>query len=103
MMALARRRAALVKSLRYLCLMRAPFILCKLLPAPAFMVTLSIFLAGLLVALALLVVKTKPLLSVAAVTPTAFLLTRPLYLWELVLRRLQGSVEKGFFTPRFPM
>ena len=44
---------------------------------------------------------TYPLLSAAAEMPTTLLLTRPLYLWEFLLVRLQGSVEKGFLTPLF--
>ena len=44
---------------------------------------------------------TYPLLSAVALMPTTLLLTRPLCLWVFLLVRLQGSVEKGFFTPRF--
>ena len=45
--------------------------------------------------------QTYPLLSAVALMSTALLLTSPLCLWVFLLVRLQGSVEKGFFTPRF--
>merc|ERR1719397_95501 len=67
----------------------------------AFMVTARVALEGLWASFALLVVTTKPLLSAAALTPTALGLTSPLYLMAFRLVRLQGSVEKGFLTPLF--
>ena len=45
--------------------------------------------------------QTYPLLSAVALMSTALLLTSPLCLWVFLLVRLQGSVEKGFFTPLF--
>merc|ERR1719371_142601 len=57
-----------------LCLFRAPLVLCRLLPRPAFMVMATVDLAGLWVALHLLALR---------------------------LVRLHASVEKGFFTPLF--
>merc|ERR1712015_529672 len=99
--AAALRRAALVRSFLYLCLTRAPFILCRDLPGPAFIVVATRDLPGLWASLALLVVTTNPLLSAAAETPTTLLLTSPLYLWAFLLVRLQASVEKGFLTPLF--
>merc|ERR1719239_359874 len=80
MMMEARMRAALVRSFLYHCFCMEAFILWRDLLAPAFMVVLTMLLPGLLAALAFLVVKTNPLLSAAGVTPTAFLLTSPLYL-----------------------
>ena len=47
---------------------------------PAFMVTLTKALPGLLAALTFLVVRTNPLLLGPGVTPTALVLTKPLYL-----------------------
>merc|ERR1712130_1091503 len=99
-MAAALLMAALVRSFLYLCLFRSAFVLWRLLPSPAFMVTERVALEGLWDSFALLVVTTKPLLS-AALTPTALVLTRPLYLIAFRLVRLQASVEKGFFTPLF--
>merc|ERR550525_1008127 len=101
-MAAALLIAALVRSFLYLCcLFRLAFVLWRLLPRPAFMVTARVALEGLWASLALLVVTTKPLLSAAALTPTALGLTSPLYLMAFRLVRLQGSVEKGFLTPLF--
>merc|ERR1712083_40438 len=99
--AAALRRAALVRSFLYLCLTRAPFILCRDLPGPAFIVVATRDLPGLWASLALLVVTTNPLLSAAAETPTTLLFTSPLYLRAFLLVRLQASVEKGFLTPLF--
>merc|ERR1719482_1623119 len=92
-MAAALRREALVRSFLYLCLTRTAFILCRDLPAPAFMVVAHMALPGLCASFALLVVKTNPLLSAAGETPTTLLFTSPLYLWAFLLVRLQGSVE----------
>merc|ERR1719362_2405613 len=97
----AGRRAALVRSFLYLCLLRTALTLWRDLLAPAFMVVLTMDLPGLKAFLDLLVVTTNPLLSAAALTPTTLALTRPLYLWAFLLVRLQGSVEKGFLTPLF--
>ena len=118
-MAAARLRAALVRSFLYLPLTRTAFTLCRLLLGPAFMVVATRPLPGLLPLLAFLVVNTNlqeqdygdgetqhdsntnPLLSAAALMPTALALTSPLYLWAFLLVRLQASVEKGFLTPLF--
>merc|ERR1719378_44281 len=100
-MAAALLIAALVRSFLYLCLFRFALVLWRLLPRPAFMVTARVDLEGLWDSFALLVVTTKPLLSAAALTPTALVLTSPLYLIAFLLVRLHASVEKGFFTPLF--
>merc|ERR1712233_68069 len=67
-MAAALLMAALVRSFLYLCLFRFAFVLWRLLPRPAFMVTERVALEGLWDSFALLVVTTKPLLSAAALT-----------------------------------
>merc|ERR1711868_71166 len=97
----ARRRAALVRSFLYLCLLRTALTLCRDLLGPAFMVVATMALAGLKLFLDLLVVITKPLLEAAGLIPTTLSLTSPLYLIALMLVRLQGSVENGFLTPLF--
>ena len=86
--------AALLKSLRYLCLTIIAFVLCKDLLGPDFMVTVALLLAILLV-LPTFMETVKPLLSEAGTIATAFLLTVPAYLWECLLVKFIGSVEKG--------
>merc|ERR1719219_587037 len=72
-MAAARLRAALVRSFMYLPFTSTDLTLLRLLLGPAFMVVATRALLGLLPLLDLLVVSTKPLLSAAALTPTALL------------------------------
>merc|ERR1719423_288117 len=91
--------AALVKSFLYLCLLRTALTLCNDLLGPAFMVVATIALAGLKEFFDLLVVRTNPLLSGAALTPTTLLLTRPLYLWAFLLVRLGLGGERFLDTP----
>merc|ERR1719351_670066 len=61
----ARRRAALVRSFLYLCLLRTALTLCRDLLGPAFMVVATMALPGLKLFLDLLVVITNPLLRTA--------------------------------------
>merc|ERR1719167_2144612 len=89
-MADARRSAALVKSLRYLCFPSMDLIFGRPPRAPDFIVTDARFFAGRF-PLPCLTVKTKPF----------SLLTIPTYRCEFLLVRLSGSVLNGFGQPRF--
>ena len=97
-MAEALMRAALVRSFLYLCLFRFAFVLWRLLPRPAFMVTERVALEGLWDSFALLVVTTKPLLSAAALTWISMIKIQHVLGFE----KLMKFSFKRLYRPRQP-